>query len=90
MSNHIRHNMIKNVKIPMKIFEFSKLSPFENVVYYLVEKLHLKDCEIAFLLKRNPRTIWTVKIRAKRKANRLKASQPKEFKRFDETIKVLA
>lgn len=89
MANHIRHGMIKDIKIPARIFELSRLSPFENVVHYLSEKLYLKDCEIAFLLKRDPRTIWTVKFRAKRKANQLKADQPKEFEKFDKRIKVL-
>ena len=86
MASHIRHNMIKDVKIPIRIFEFSKLSPFENVVYFLSEKLYLKDCEIAFLMKRDPRTIWTIKIRALRKANRLKNTQPKKFKNFEKRI----
>ncbi len=90
MASHIRQDMIKDVKIPIRIFEFSKLSPFENVVYYLSEKLYLKDCEIAFLLKRDPRTIWTVKIRALRKANKLKIAQPKDFIKFDKRVKVLA
>lgn len=86
MPSHIRYNLIKDVKIPARIFELSKLSPFENVVYYLTEKLYLKDCEIAFLLKRDPRTIWTVKIRAKRKANKLKLAQPKEFQKFEKKV----
>ena len=86
MTSHIRHDLIKNVKIPARIFELSGLSPFENVVFFLSEKLYLKDCEIAFLLKRDPRTIWTVKFRAKRKANQLKAAQPKEFKTFEKRI----
>ena len=90
MASHIRHNIIKDIKIPARIFELSILSPFENVVHYLVEKLYLKDCEVAYLLKRDPRTIWTVKVRARRKVNKLKNTQPKEFERFDKRIKVLA
>ena len=67
MRNHIRMNLIKDIKIPMKIFENRLLSPAENLVNYLTHKLFLKQCEIAFLTKRNPRSIWTTLTRAERK-----------------------
>ncbi len=60
-------NLIKDIKIPMKIFENRLLSPAENLVHYLTHKLFLKQCEIAFLTKRNPRTVWTTLVRAEKK-----------------------
>lgn len=67
MSKHIRFNLLKNIKIPIEIFERKILSPAENVVYYLSKNKFLKQTEIAYLLKRDPRTIWTTLIRAERK-----------------------
>ncbi len=76
MANHIRMDLMKNIKIPIEIFESNLLSPAENLVHYLTHKLFLKQCEIAFLIKRNPRTIWTTLTRAERKVKAIKKSTP--------------
>lgn len=60
----------------MKIYEIKLLSPAENLVHYLIHKLHLKQCEAAYLLRRNPRTIWTTLIRAERKLKGIKKPGP--------------
>ncbi len=67
MANHIRFHLLKGIKIPVEAFGNRLLSPAENLVHYLTHKRFLKQCEIAFLLKRNPRTIWTTLTRAERK-----------------------
>ena len=89
MRNHIRMNLIKNIKIPIKIFELRLLSPAENLVFYLSHKLFLKQCEIAFLTKRNPRTVWTTLIRAENKLKAVKKPIPfhEENKKTKELIK---
>jgi len=52
--------------IPISIFS-DKLSALESVVFYLKEEFSLNYHEIAVLLKRNDRTIWTVYQRARKK-----------------------
>ena len=61
--------VIKKTKlwIPVNIFSNSKLSALEVIVSYLKEKLSLTYHEIAILLKRDDRTIWTVYRRAEKK-----------------------
>ncbi|KKM96280.1 hypothetical protein LCGC14_1179720 [marine sediment metagenome] len=76
MANHIRMHLMKNIKIPVEVFGNRLLSPAENLVHYLAHKLFLKQCEIAFLLKRNPRTIWTLLTRAERKVKGFKKPIP--------------
>ncbi|MBU3940951.1 MAG: hypothetical protein KKH88_03440 [Nanoarchaeota archaeon] len=53
--------------IPVSIFSDTKLSALESVVVYLKEKISLTYSEIAILLERNDRTIWTVYHRAEKK-----------------------
>lgn len=53
--------------IPISVFKNSKLTIFETIVVYLKDKDKLKFREIAELLNRNYRTIWTVYKRAKKK-----------------------
>jgi len=67
--------MLENIKIPMEIFQTKKLSVGECLVHYLSFRLKLKQTEIAFLLRRDPRTIWTCLDRAKRKMLNLTASK---------------
>ena len=52
--------------IPVSIFS-SKLSALESVVSYLKDELSLNYRNIAILLERDERTIWTVYQRAKKK-----------------------
>ena len=73
MSSQIRFKELKKIRsIPIDIFSFKLLSPSEILVYYLTHKKHLKQTEIAFLLKKNPRTIWTVLTRAEEKIKNMK------------------
>jgi len=60
---------VKNARfwIPASIFADAKLSALESVVVYLKEEFLLNYHEIAVLLKRNDRTIWTVYQRARKK-----------------------
>ena len=53
--------------IPVAIFSDKKLSALEVIVSYLKEELSLIYHEIALLLKRDDRTIWTVYQRAEKK-----------------------
>ena len=78
MAKRIRFELLKEIKtIPLSIFSLTKLSALENIVYYLTSKKQLKQTEIAFLLKRNPRTIWTTLVRAEAKITNSKV--PKRF-----------
>ena len=74
---NIRFDLLKKIKIPIEIFEMKLLSPSENIVYFLTYEKVLKQNEISFLLRRNPRTIWTTLIRAEKKMKALK--QPHTF-----------
>ena len=53
--------------IPISIFKDSKMTIFETIVVYLKDTSELKFKNIAELLNRNYRTIWTVYKRAKKK-----------------------
>ena len=55
------------VNIPSYIFKDRKLSVLEAIVKYLKEERQLSYHEIAVLLKRDDRTIWTVYNRVKKK-----------------------
>ena len=55
--------------IPARIFTGRKLSVLESIAKYLKENFGLSYREIAILLRRNERTIWTVYSRAKKKEN---------------------
>ena len=57
----------KKVYLPSSIFKDRTLSVLEVMVEYLKEKLNLSYHEIALLLNRDDRTIWTVYQRAKKK-----------------------
>ena len=53
--------------VPVKIFTDRKFSNLEALVMYLRRKYDLRFSEIAALLHRDQRTIWTVNARAKKK-----------------------
>jgi len=57
----------KFIWIPLSIFTNRKLSALEVLVSYLKEEFSLTYHEIALLLKRDDRTIWTVYQRARKK-----------------------
>jgi len=56
----------KAIEIPVGIFN-KKLSSLETIVKYLKENLDLKYSEIAKLLNRNDRTIWTTYSNSRKK-----------------------
>lgn len=55
------------VNIPISIFGSRKLSVLESIVYYIKENYDMNFHEIALILKRDDRTIWTVYQKAKKK-----------------------
>lgn len=53
--------------LPVSILKNKELSVLENVVFYLKEEFSLTYHEIAVLLKRDDRTIWSVYQKARKK-----------------------
>lgn len=53
--------------VPCSIFKDRRLSILENMAFFLKNSYHLTFHDIAVLLNRNDRTIWTVHHRALRK-----------------------
>lgn len=58
---------IKSITIPSSIFRDRELSVLEAIVEYFKEKKQKKYSEIARLLNRDDRTIWTAYQRAREK-----------------------
>jgi len=56
-----------NIDIPVEIFQDRKVAVLERLSEYLKDKLALSYHEIAVLLNRDDRTIWTCYNRAKKK-----------------------
>ncbi len=65
-----------NVKIPIGIFKDRVLSPLESASEYF-KGLGMKYSEIAELLNRDDRTIWTCVNRAKKKREKTGTKMPK-------------
>ncbi len=61
--------------IPSYILKNKQLSVLENIVFYLKSKYHLHNSEIAKLLNKDPRTIWTVLYRIQKKAMKTKGKE---------------
>ena len=57
----------KVVTIPSDIFRDRTLAPLESISEYLKDNLGMSYHEIAVLLNRDDRTIWTCYNRAKKK-----------------------
>lgn len=53
--------------VPLHIFNNRMFSVLENLSVYLKEELRLRYCDIANLLRKDQRTIWTAYNRAKKK-----------------------
>ena len=53
--------------IPMKVFSNRKLSMLESVIYYLREEKY-RNKEIASLLNKDARNVWTIWNRARKKS----------------------
>jgi len=60
-------NVKESLLIPIPILRNLNFTLLENIVSYLKENLELSYHEIAVLLQRDDRTIWTVYKRAKKK-----------------------
>lgn len=58
--------------VPIFIFKDRSLSVLEAITEYLKEKLNFRYCQIASLLNRDDRTVWTVYYRAKKKRRIIK------------------
>ncbi len=56
-----------NINIPLSLFSTNKLTVFESLIKYLREKNNMTNNEIAKLLNRSNKTIWTVYERTKNK-----------------------
>ena len=58
--------------IPLSLLSNKQLSVLENLAYYLAVECKLKFSEVAKLLGKDPRTIWTVMDRATKKLDHKK------------------
>jgi hypothetical protein len=58
---------VSRYDVPVGIFADRKLSNLEHVVYYLKSKFGVSLVKIGELLCRDPRTVWTVYHRCKKK-----------------------
>lgn len=61
--------IVTPVLIPVSIFSVKKISALEAIAVYLRDRFSLRFSQIAKLLDRDQRTIWTVYHRAKQKAS---------------------
>ena len=57
----------EDVLIPLEVFRDRSVSVLESMIRYMKEELNLRYHEMAILLNRNDRTVWTVYNRVKRK-----------------------
>ena len=57
----------EDILIPIKIFSNRKLSVLENLTIYVMNRFNMKYHDIALLLGKDDRTIWTVVNRARKK-----------------------
>lgn len=74
----IEEEPVQEILIPNSIFDNEELSCLETIVKYLKEELKLRLHEIALLLNRNDRTIWTTyKIACKKRREKLPLKESK-------------
>lgn len=62
---------IFSVNIPSHIFKDRNLSVLESIVVFLKDNLNFNYSQIAKLLNRDDRTIWTVYNRSKKKIKKV-------------------
>jgi len=60
-------NLNSQYFVPLSIFQDRSLSTLESLTEYLKDNHNLRYCQIASLLNRNQRTVWTVYQRARKK-----------------------
>ncbi len=68
--------------VPVSIFKDRRFSVLESIVKYLKENYDLSYHEIAVLLKRNDRTVWTVYQRALKKSSRKSTKRKSSTKKL--------
>ena len=56
-----------NINVPLSIFSSEKFTVFESLVRYLRDSKNMTNRDIAVILKKSNKTIWTVYSRAKLK-----------------------
>lgn len=61
------HNELEKINVPFSVIANRDLSVLESITQYLRNELHLSLNQIAVLLHRDNRTIWTVHHRAQKK-----------------------
>lgn len=71
-----------SIKIPVSLFTDRSLSVLEVLVEYLKDELHYSYHEIAVLINRDDRTIWTVYSRVKKKREKIKRPKLKKAEIF--------
>ena len=70
----------KKILIPISIFNNNELSCLETIVKYLKEEFKLRFHEIALLLNRNDRTIWTTyNVACRKRKEKLPVKKSKFF-----------
>jgi hypothetical protein len=62
---------VSRYSVPLSVVAERHLSVLEGIVYYLKKSYSLPYCDIAVLLRRDERTIWTVYHRALRKSEKI-------------------
>jgi len=63
----VNHNEISNIMVPLVIFKHNSLSMLESLVKYIKDVHAMKYSQIATILNRDQRTIWTIYNRASKK-----------------------
>jgi hypothetical protein len=58
-----------SIQVPSSLFRNRELGVLEALAFYLKQDLGLKYCQIAGLIQRDDRTVWTAINRARRKLN---------------------
>ncbi|KYK27384.1 hypothetical protein AYK26_03940 [Euryarchaeota archaeon SM23-78] len=66
-----------DIQVPLSIFRDRRLSILEALVHYL-KNLEMKYSEIARILNKDQRTVWTVHSRAKKKFEKNKKDESKK------------
>jgi len=66
-ASEVKISLVDLILIPVEVFSDSRFHALEAVTVYLHDNLNLKFSQIADLLNRDQRTIWTVYSRARKK-----------------------
>ena len=64
-------SILEYIQIPTEIFRFYSLAVLESIVVYLKDERYLSFSDIAMLLGRDQRNIWTVYSRARAKLDKM-------------------